>query len=125
MLCPRCGTANAPEREACSRCAGSLAPAPGRDRFQAPLIPLTRRAEIAASRAAATQPGTAATLSPALIPASPEGAVSPAGDLYLLASERSTGQPRPPGAASADSEPARADTGQRTDRFVPRLSPAP
>ena len=125
MICPRCGIVNPPERDQCARCAGSLAAPPARD--QAPLppvVPLTRRAELlmmktAAAAAAAGAPSSATA---------PTGDGAPAGggaaDLYRLASQRSSGQPEPPPGSGAGPGPAPAQAG-RSDRFVPRLSPAP
>ena len=122
MICPRCGTLNAAERAGCTRCAGSLAPPPARpDQPLPPVRPLTRRAELMVLAQAhadgerAAGPTAGAVAAPAI--AEP--------GLYLLASERSTGQPEPPGGLHREAEPARAEAGQRNDRFVPRLSPAP
>ena len=107
MICPRCGVVNAPEREMCSRCSGSLAPPPARDDNPLPpVVPITRRAELKLGRASASAPSNndAVHRSPATAPEiAPEPAVS---DLYLLEAERSTGQPAPPG---CQSEPVRAD----------------
>jgi len=122
MICPRCGTLNAAERVGCARCAGSLAPPPARpDQPLPPVRPLTRRAELMVLAKADAAGGRAPGATTGAVPAP---AVAEPG-LYLLASERSTGQPEPPGGLHRDAEPARAEAGQRSDRFVPRLSPAP
>lgn len=120
MICPRCGTINAAGRTACTRCAGQLSPRPAlADQPPPGIVPLTRRAELMmmgkAERTVPAQDG----------PAAAEGASPQDSGLYLLASERSTGQPEPPGAPARGPEPVREGTGQRSDRFVPRLSPAP
>lgn len=121
MICPRCGTLNAADRPGCTRCAGSLAPPPARsDQPLPPVRPLTRRAELmvlAKVDTAGTGPLADAGPGPA--------AAAPESGLYLLASQRSTGQPEPPGGLHHEAEPARSEAGQRNDRFVPRLSPAP
>jgi hypothetical protein len=107
MICPRCGVVNAPERGSCTRCSGSLAP-PSRQDEQPlpPVMPITRRHEIRMGQAAASAPAGAAqsALPPASVPdAATQGAPNPGiyvgasgTDLYLLSSERSTGQPEPP-----------------------------
>lgn len=104
MTCPRCGVTNGPERSACVRCGGSLAAPPVRDdRPLPPVLPVTKRSELAMGR---SHGGTGR---PTPVPA--EGPGEPGGDLYLLASERSTGQPPPPpgGGAPGQRELAHAD----------------
>lgn len=94
MICPRCGTTNAPGRATCVRCSGSLAPPPevtAPASAVPPVLPVTRRAEIATGRATPKQsPRPAASKSPGPVAQwSPE-------HIYLLAHDRCTGQPAPP-----------------------------
>jgi hypothetical protein len=114
MICPRCGVLNTPEREYCSRCSGSLAPPPSRDdRPLPPVLPITKRAELKLGRTSTPAPaGPASTGSaaPYAVGAAPVPAVETGGgDLYLLESERSTGQPAPPDGSLAPGDPVRAN----------------
>ena len=119
MICPRCGTVNAGERAACTRCAGSLAAPPPQERPLPGVIPLTRRAELMRQSTRPSGPQ-----APVGTGEGPAGTATGDG-VYLLASERSTGQPPPPDGLQGGNGPARPDGGARNDRFVPRLSPAP
>jgi hypothetical protein len=58
------------------------------------------------SRAGATDAG---LQPPTSAPLGPSGLGAPAGDLYLLAAERSTGQPPPPDEPAGPSEPPRSE----------------
>jgi hypothetical protein len=76
------------------------------------VLPITKRAEVLQRRAGgSTGP---ASSSPASVPG-PAGAVAQAvtgaaqSEIYLLASERSTGQPAPPEALGAQTETAVAE----------------
>lgn len=121
MICPRCGVINPAGNPSCSRCAGSLAPPPERDdRPLPPVVPLTRRAELQMMRAKAAEQVSAGP--PPARPSEDEQADS---GLYLLSSERSTGQPEPPGGQHAEAGASPSQPAQRNDRFLPRLSPAP
>jgi hypothetical protein len=121
MICPRCGVVNAPERSSCTRCSGSLAPPSQRDDGPLPpVMPITRRHELRMGRAKAPAPAASgdSTLGPTASPntiAGPDagalgasaldGVSGPLGaGLYLLSSERSTGQPAPPDGALNKSE---------------------
>jgi hypothetical protein len=127
MICPRCGVVNASERQSCTRCSGSLVPPPARDdRPLPPVVPVTKRAELKsgldsvparAKSVAATGDGPLASAVAA------QGAViEPAGgDLYLLSTERSTGQPAPPAALLSQSERL---AGERPGRLAVGLSRA-
>lgn len=119
MICPRCGIVNSDGDAACSRCGGSLAAPPRRDEPLPAVKPLTRRAELAMLSTQAAQ-------QPPQVTAVGSGAASSHNedDLYLLSSERS-GQPSPPGSQPPGPAPSPAQAGQRNDRFLPRLSPAP
>lgn len=120
MTCPRCGVMNPADRSTCSRCSGSLARPPVRDEAPLPpVLPITRRAELTMGRSGAASPpggpGAAGRLSgTAHSGGGPQGATPPGaelgtGELYLLAAERSTGQPPPPEAPPGPAEPARAE----------------
>ena len=116
MICPRCGVTNKPGQPACSRCSGSLAPAPPDTRRPHPVLPITRRAEVMLRRASGNaDPGRAAAASvagPAPGTAGSTGSSAPnvvQGEIYLLATERSTGQPAPPEALGGQTEPALGD----------------
>ncbi len=123
MICPRCGVMNRPGQPACSRCAGSLAPAPPDARSPHPVLPITNRAEVMLRRAggsagpATAPPASAASAGAATQPAL--GAVQ--SDIYLLATERSTGQPAPPEALGGQTESA---IGERRGRMAIGLSGA-
>jgi hypothetical protein len=126
MTCPRCGVVNALGRTTCQRCSGSLAPASGAGGGPPAIVPITNRAERAARRAGVPGPAgqgypVSALYAPpaALAPANPPSPV--ALEIYLLASERSTGQPAPPDASSG---PAEAPLGERRGRMAIGLSGA-
>jgi hypothetical protein len=142
MICPRCGVVNASERDSCTRCSGSLLPPSARDdRPLPPVLPVTKRAELRAglgSVAAPASAGTGAGGHPSGPTPAPPGAaidsaaigsaaIDPAaidptsGDLYLLSTERSTGQPAPPAAPLSQSESLAAD---RPGRLAVGLSRA-
>jgi hypothetical protein len=140
MICPRCGVVNAPERSSCTRCSGSLAPPSHRDdRPLPPVMPITRRAELKMGRASAPAPAGAggSALSPAPNAIAGQGAGQDMGQpgasdldgvreplavgLYLLSTERSTGQPAPPDGALNKSERLAAD---RPGRLAVGLSRA-
>jgi hypothetical protein len=113
-MCPRCGILNVPGRSACSRCSGLIAPVPVRDDSPLPpVLPVTKRAEVALGRArsAGGDLGAAQATSlpvPAVGPAPEAPGTAPA-ELYLMAMDCSTGQPAPPPAVVDQGEPARAD----------------
>jgi hypothetical protein len=100
MICPRCGVTNSADRGSCTRCSGSLAPPAGRDQPAPPVIPIpiTRRAELVTGRAPAAAPASvnepAARAGTGTTVAGPDPGA--AADLYLLATDRLTGQPPPP-----------------------------
>ncbi len=137
MICPRCGVVNAPERSSCTRCSGSLAPPSHRDdRPLPPVMPITRRAELKMGRASAPAPAGAGGSSPPNAIAGQgagqdigqpgasnlDGVAEPlAAGLYLLSTERSTGQPAPPDGVLNKSERLAAD---RPGRFAVGLSRA-
>jgi hypothetical protein len=108
MICPRCGVVNTPERESCTRCSGSLVPPPARDdRPLPPVLPVTKRAELRTGRATAPAAASARAGDGASQPVVPvQGAAAePSGsDLFLLSTERSTGQPAPPAGPLNQSE---------------------
>jgi hypothetical protein len=107
VICPRCGVVNAPERQACSRCSGSLAPPPAReDKPLPPVAPITRRAELKLGRATVPPPSHNDAVHRPPAPPQELAPEASAGDLYLLEADRTTGQPAPPGALS---DPVRAD----------------
>ena len=110
----------------CSRCSGSLAPAPPNGRLPHPVLPITKRAEVMLRRAGAeTRPGDKASAAgPVVTPAataSPPGPGPVPAEIYLLATERSTGQPAPPEAQPGQTEPA---LGERRGRVAIGLSGA-
>lgn len=111
MICPRCGVLNAPGRSACSRCSGLLAPASARDnRPLPPVLPITKRAELTLGRATtAGAAGIGGRRPGPTLGAGLEAPELPVTELYLLAADRSTGQPAPPPAPLGQGEPARAD----------------
>jgi hypothetical protein len=103
MICPRCGVMNKPGQSACSRCSGSLAPSPVEARRPHPVLPITKRAEVKLRRAGGTGDSAGAMkASPhgpargSAVAAPPAGAGPVPSEIYLLATERSTGQPAPP-----------------------------
>lgn len=111
MICPRCGVVNTPERESCSRCSGSLAPAQAQDDRPLPyVLPVTKRAELK-SYGARGNPAPNANEVGALPQAPVLGAAVDQGgaDLYLLAAEYATGQPAPPEGPLSQDERPRAD----------------
>jgi hypothetical protein len=125
MICPRCGVVNASERQSCTRCSGSLVPPPARDdRPLPPVLPVTKRAELQTGRVGTSAP---APVSAGNNPPRPVGLVPgamlepPSGDLYLLSTERSTGQPAPPVGPFNQSERLPAD---RPSRLTVGLSRA-
>jgi hypothetical protein len=125
MICPRCGVVNGSERESCTRCSGSLVPPPTRDsRPLPPVVPVTKRAELQTVRVGTPAP-TSATAgdNPGRPLVTVPGAVAepPSGDLYLLSTERSTGQPAPPAGPLNQSERLPAD---RPGRLTVGLSRA-
>lgn len=128
MICPRCGVVNKSGQSTCSRCAGSLAPSPANARHPHPVLPITKRAEVTLHRARGTGgPGGTVKASPFGPTATAAGAAPPPGpgpahgDIYLLATERSTGQPAPPEALSGQPETA---LGERRGRMAIGLSGA-
>ncbi len=154
MICPRCGVVNAPDRQSCTRCSGSLVPPPARDdRPLPPVVPVTERAKLKVGgpltlsrRRQRLQPQRRAPAAPATAPAAPPvapGASAPAtsgdsslrpavpspgvsaepaaADLYLLSTDRSTGQPAPPDGPLNQSERLAAD---RPGRLAVGLSRA-
>ena len=125
MICPRCGVTNKAGQPACSRCSGSLAPAPPDTRRPHPVLPITRRAEVMLRRAGGhADPGRAPAASVAGPVPSAAGPPAPGplqGEIYLLATERSTGQPAPPEALGGAAEPA---LGERRGRMAIGLSGA-
>jgi len=130
MTCPRCGVVNKAGQTTCSRCSGSLAPSPTDARRPHPVLPITKRAEVTLHRARRTvdQGGAvkASTSGPAATAAGvgaspPPGPASAHAEIYLLATERSTGQPAPPDAVSG---PAETSLGERRGRMAIGLSGA-
>jgi hypothetical protein len=152
MICPRCGVVNAPDRQSCTRCSGSLVPPPARDdRPLPPVVPVTERAKLKvggppnpkstapAAAASAPAPAALAPAAPPVPPGSPapatsgDGSLRPAvpssgvsaepaaADLYLLSTDRSTGQPAPPDGPLNQSERLAAD---RPGRLAVGLSRA-
>ena len=125
MICPRCGVVNGSERESCTRCSGSLVPPPTRDsRPLPPVVPVTKRAELQTGRVGTPLPTPAGAGDnpgrPVL--AVPGSVAEPlSGDLYLLSTERSTGQPAPPDGPLNQSERLAAD---RPGRLTVGLSRA-
>ncbi|MGA3220664.1 MAG: hypothetical protein ABSE77_16545 [Acidimicrobiales bacterium] len=112
----------------CSRCSGSLAPAPPDARLPHPVLPITKRAEVMLRRAGGSGGPTGA------MKASPAGqGITSAGapaqsapgpvhaEIYLLATERPTGQPAPPEAQAGQTETA---LGERRGRMAIGLSGA-
>jgi hypothetical protein len=120
---------NKPGQQSCSRCSGSLAPSPAQGRQPHPVLPITRRAEVTRHRAGITGDGAAGTLKapPAGLGRTSAGPAPQAApgtghaDIYLLATDRSTGQPAPPEALSAPTETA---LGERRGRMAIGLSGA-
>ena len=161
MICPRCGVVNAPDRQSCTRCSGSLVRPPARDDIPLPPVtPVTERAKLKTGGppnpkstvpkstvpAAATALVAATALAPATAPVGPapapastagntsgDGLLRPAAplpglpaepaaaDLYLLSTDRSTGQPAPPDGPLNQSERLPAD---RPGRLAVGLSRA-
>jgi hypothetical protein len=116
MICPRCGVVNSAERGSCTRCSGSLARPPARDDGPLPpVLPVTRRAELksgratAPVRASAPVPASAADTTSRPAPPAQGAPLEPASDLYLLSTERSTGQPAPPDGPLSQSDRLPAD----------------
>ncbi len=114
MMCPRCGIYNQSGRSSCSRCSGLLAPAPvSDDRPLPPVLPVTKRAELAMGRAssgaALGAAGDATSLPSPTLGAALETAALPLTEIYLMEMDRSTGQPAPPPSPHGQGEPARAD----------------
>jgi len=112
----------------CSRCSGSLAPAPPDARPSHPVLPITKRAEVMLRRARGSggPPGAtnASPAGPVATPAgtAPQSAPGPVhAEIYLLATERSTGQPAPPEAPPGQPETA---LGDRRGRIAIGLSGA-
>jgi hypothetical protein len=128
MICPRCGVTGKSGQPTCSRCAGSLAPAPPDTRRPHPVLPITARAEVMLRRAGGNaDPGGAIAAANAGAAPSSTGTAAPSapsphqGEIYLLATERSTGQPAPPEALGGQTEPA---VGDRRGRMAIGLSGA-
>jgi hypothetical protein len=111
MICPRCGVVNSAERGSCTRCSGSLARPPARDDGPLPpVLPVTKRAELKSGRASAPpQAGAADSSSRPVAPAQGAPLEAVSGDLYLLSTERSTGQPAPPDGSLSQSDRLPAD----------------
>ena len=126
MICPRCGVVNQSGQTTCSRCSGSLAPSPTSARRPHPVLPITKRAAVTVHRARRTG-DPAGTVNSLFGPAATAGAAPSPGsgpahaDIYLLATERSTGQPAPPEALVGQSE---TSLGERRGRRAIGLSGA-
>jgi hypothetical protein len=89
------------------------------------VLPITRRAEVTMHRAGVTS-GTVKTAPAGMAHPSAGAAPQPGpgaahSDIYLLATERSTGQPAPPEALMGQTEPA---VGERRGRMAIGLSGA-
>ena len=127
MICPRCGVMNKSGQPTCSRCSGSLAPAPPDARLPHPVLPITKRAEVMLRRAGGGDPPGTIKASAAGSVVTPAATASPPGpgpvpaEIYLLATERSTGQPAPPEAQPGQTETA---LGERRGRVAIGLSGA-
>jgi hypothetical protein len=123
MICPRCGVVNPSERQSCTRCSGSLVPPPAQDdRPLPPVMPVTKRAELKVGPGATPPPARTGDNAPRLAVSVQSAVVEPpSGDLYLLSTERSTGQPAPPDGPLNQSERLAAD---RSGRLAVGLSRA-